>query len=144
MNEKGIKFSAIVYEQVPEEDTKLKTRDVLNQMLGCVKMTVSQIKPLVFEDMLNVKSWKAKAGIRSKTRDLQKKEGMDRVFQIFGIEVDNDDESDAIMMGISSYKQGIYEKIIVHEEIQLGLRFKNGKIKKKAWEEYYGESLKKD
>lgn len=140
----GRKISAIVYEEVPEEENYLKTRDVLNQVLGCVMMTISEMNPSVYESKMNVNNWKSKAGIRSKTRDLQKQEGIDRVFDIFGISVLKDDESDAIMMGLSSYRQGLYQKIIEHEEILLGIRYKNGKIKKKLWEEYYGKSIEKD
>jgi hypothetical protein len=122
LGKSNIKVSYIVLEEVPQSDTYSATRDTLNQLLGCLRMLGYQLDIPI--ETLNVKHWKARAGIRHKDRIRQKAEGMGRVKGLYNIEVESDDVSDAILIGVASVRDGLYEKIMQEEA-------KNAKIQKK-------------
>ena len=112
----NIKISYVVLEEVPMHNDKPKVRDVLNQLLGCIKMAL-YLDKIPMEE-LNPNHWKPRSGIRSKDRVSQKKEGIVRVKQLFDIDVESDDVSDCICMGISAVRDGLYFKIIEGEKLE--------------------------
>jgi hypothetical protein len=113
LEKNNIKISYVVMEEVPQSETYSATRDTLNQLLGCFKMLFFQINMGL--EILNCNHWKARAGLRSKDREHQKAEGIRRVKALYNIDVETDDVSDAILIGLASTKDGIYDKIIAKE-----------------------------
>lgn len=130
LSKSNIKISCVILEEVPMHNDKPKVRDVLNQLLGCIKMGL-WLDNIDLEEQ-NPNHWKARVGIRSKDKCSQKVEGMARVKDMFGIEVETDDVSDSILIGLASTKDGLYNKIIERERIEFEKSEKAEKKRRKA------------
>lgn len=102
---KEFNLTDIVFEDVPlERKTNVKTMIVLLKLLGCLEATAWRLGLKSY--IMNVNHWKALAGIKSRTRDLQKSESMQlalkRWVQYADVILSNgDDVADSLNMGYS-------------------------------------------
>lgn len=112
----------IYYEEVHLGGGYSKATSALNKLIGVIEVFCDQNG--YYYQKLNVNNWKRIVGIKSRTRDLQKKEGIAIVKELFGIECKTDDESDAILIGIATFKKGLY-----HTGVEYLKKIEDKKIK---------------
>ncbi|MGL4970702.1 MAG: crossover junction endodeoxyribonuclease RuvC, partial [Cetobacterium sp.] len=95
----------LVLEDVPlDRKTNIKTMVVLLKLLGCLEAVAFNIG--IECHIMNVKNWKALAGIRSRTRDLQKSESIQLSLKRWSqyskaITSNGDDVSDSLNIGLA-------------------------------------------
>lgn len=95
----------LVLEDVPlERKTNVTTMVVLLKLLGCLEAVAFNLG--VKTHIMNVKNWKALAGIKSRTRDLQKSESIQLALLRWSqyanaITSNGDDVADALNIGLA-------------------------------------------
>ncbi|MGL6023765.1 MAG: hypothetical protein ACRCZ9_08490 [Fusobacteriaceae bacterium] len=100
---KEFQITDIVLEDVPlDRKTNIKTMVVLIKLLGCIEALAFNLA--IPCEIMNVKNWKSLAGIKSRTRDLQKSESIEIALKRWSqytseIVANSDDVADSLMMG---------------------------------------------
>lgn len=111
---KAHNLTDIVLEDVPlERKTNVKTMVVLLKLLGCLEAVSYKIG--ISTHIMNVNHWKALAGIKSRSRDLQKSESVRLSLGRWPqyteeITSNGDDVPDALNMGYAWLKEQGYIK----------------------------------